>query len=437
MRYGENALNVIERVKGKIRAIAPSLPEGVRVVTTYDRSDLIERSIATLKRTLIEEMVIVSLVILVFLWHIPSSLIPILTIPVSVFLAFIPLYLLGLTSNIMSLAGIAISIGVLVDGAIVEVENAYKKLEIWVEQGRPGDFHEVRLSALKEVGPSVFFSLLVIAAAFLPVFTLVDQEGRLFKPLAYSKNFAMAIAAILAVTLDPAVRMMFARMDYAQFKPAFLAAIYNAVAVGRYWPERLHPISRRLFALYRPAVDWVLEHPKRTVAMAVLAMGLTLPAFLKLGSEFMPPLNEGSILYMPTALPGMSVTEAQRVLQIQDRILKGFPEVETVFGKAGRAETSTDPAPLSMVETTVVLKPRNEWREREGWGPFRRKITHEELISEMDAALKLPGIPNIWTMPIRNRIDMLSTGMRTPVGVKIFGADLEVIERLGQDVENV
>jgi Cu(I)/Ag(I) efflux system membrane protein CusA/SilA len=436
MRSGENALQVIDRVREKLAELAPSLPRGVRVVTTYDRSSLIRSAIATLKKTLLEEMVIVSLVILVFLWHIPSALIPILTIPISVLLAFIPMLLMGVTSNIMSLAGIAISIGVLVDGAVVEVENAYKKLELWVEGGRKGDFHAVRLGALKEVGPAVFFSLLVVAVAFLPVFTLVDQEGRLFKPLALSKNLSMAIAALLAVTLDPAVRMMFTRMDHVPFKPEWLSRIFGAVTVGTYYPERRHPVSRRLFAVYGPAVDWVLEHPARTVKLAVAAVALTLPAFLGLGSEFMPPLNEGVVLYMPTSLPGMSVTEARRVLQIQDRILKSFPEVESVYGKAGRADTSTDPAPLSMMETTVVLKPAKEWRTVKAFGFWSRRIRQEELISEMDSKLKLAGIPNIWTQPIRNRIDMLSTGMRTPVGVKIFGPDLSVIEKLGEQVEN-
>ncbi|MBI2069847.1 MAG: efflux RND transporter permease subunit [Elusimicrobia bacterium] len=437
MRYGENALTVIERVKAKLNEIAPSLPQGVRLVTTYDRSELIRRAINTLKETLITETLMVSLVILFFLRHIPSALVPIVTIPISILLAFIPMLYMGITSNIMSLAGIAISIGVLVDGAIVEVENAYKKLEHWVTGGRKGDFHEVRLEALKEVGPSVFFSLLVIAVAFLPVFTLVDQEGRLFKPLAYSKTLAMALAALLAVTLDPAVRMIFTRMDYKHFKPRWLSNIFNAVTVGRYYEEEKHPVSKRLFAIYDPAVRWVLTYPKKTVGLALAAMLATIPVFFQLGSEFMPPLNEGSILYMPTAIPGMSITEAQRVLQIQDRILKNFPEVETVFGKAGRADTSTDPAPLSMVETTIVLKPKSQWRSKKIWGLIPRKITYEELINEMDAALKIPGIPNIWTMPIRNRIDMLSTGMRTPVGVKIFGPDLTVIQKLGEETENI
>ena len=258
----------------------------------------------------------------------------------------------------MSLAGIAISIGVLVDGAIVEVENAYKKLELWQEAGRPGDFHEVRLEALLEVGPSVFFSLLVIAVAFLPIFTLVDQEGRLFKPLAWTKNLAMVMAALLALTLDPALRMLFARMDWLHFRPRWLSWAVNQVTVGRYYPEEKHPISRILFAVYEPACRFVLRWPKATIAAALLVVATTVPVYLELGQEFMPPLNEGTLLYMPTTLPGISVTEAPRLLQTQDRILKSFPEVESVFGKAGRAETSTDPAPFSMMETIVALKPR-------------------------------------------------------------------------------
>ncbi len=450
MRHGENALSVINRVKEKIEELGPTLPEGVEIVPTYDRSELIHRSIDTLVHSLKEEMLIVSFVILLFLWHVPSAIIPIVTIPVSVLLAFIPLYFLGLSSNIMSLAGIAISIGVLVDGAIVEVENAYKRLEQWIEGGRQGDFHLIRLQALKEVGPSVFFSLLVIAVAFLPVFTLVDQEGRLFKPLAYSKNFAMALAAILAVTLDPAMRMMFTRMDPVKFKPRWLAKVFNTVTVGTYYPEEKHPVSRLLFKVYEPVCRWVLEHRKTTIALAIALVLSTIPVYLKLGSEFMPPLNEGAFLYMPTALPGMSVTEAQRILQTQDQILRTFPEVERVFGKAGRTNSPTDPAPFSMVETTVVLKPESEWRKVDRWysglpRPLRAAfsritpdhITFAELQNEMDEKLRFPGIPNIWTMPIKNRIDMLSTGIRTPIGIKILGSDLKVIQKIGEDLENI
>lgn len=449
MRYGENALKVIDRVKKKIKNLRSMLPEGIEIVTTYDRSELIHGAIHTLKATLIDEIVIVSLVILLFLWHVPSAIVPIVTIPVSIVIAFIPFYLLGLSANIMSLSGIAISIGVLVDGAIVEVENAYKKLELWEHGGRKGDFHEVRLQALKEVGPSVFFSLLIIAVSFLPVFTLVDQEGRLFKPLAVSKTLTMAIAAVLAVTLDPALRMLFTRMDPLPGK-GFLIRVANVISVGKYYPEESHPVSRRLFRFYEPICRFVLKNRAKTILAAVLAMLLTVPAYLGLGSEFMPPLNEGAILYMPTTLPGLSVSEAGRILKKQDGILKSFPEVQSVFGKIGRADTSTDPAPFSMVETTVVLKPENEWRIKKRWYSFLPEFTHrffrpvwsnrisyEDLISEMNAKMRLPGWTNAWTMPIKNRIDMLSTGIKTPVGLKIFGTDLKKIEEVGLHLEMI
>lgn len=428
MRQGENALNVIQRVKLKIEDIQSGLPKGVKLVPVYDRSSLIEKAIATLKHELTVEMIIVSLVILIFLWHIPSATVPIITIPISVFLAFIPMYFFGLTTNIMSLAGIAISIGVLVDGAIVEVENAYKKLEIWNETGRKGDFHKIRLEALKEVGPSVFFSLLVIAVSFLPIFTLVDQEGRLFNPLAVSKTLAMTLAAIMAITVDPALRMLFTRMDPFTFKPTWAAWISNQCLVGTYYPEEKHPVSKVLFRLYEPVIHFVLKHTKATIAVSVLLVLTSIPAYLHLGSEFMPPLNEGAFLYMPTAFPGMSVTEAQRVLQAQDKIIKSFPEVETVFGKAGRADTPTDPAPFSMMETTIVLKDPATWP---------KKKSFSELQNELNDHLKFAGIPNIWTMPIKNRIDMLSTGIRTPVGIKIMGADLRTIQNISEKVEAV
>ncbi len=452
MRSGENALNVIKRIETKLEELKPSLPKGVEVVTTYDRSDLIEHAIGTVKEKLIEEIVVVSIIILVFLWHIPSAVIPIVTIPVSVALAFIPMYAMGLNANLMSLAGIAISIGVLVDGAIVEVENAYNKIHHWVKDGKKGDFHHVRLEALLEVGPGVFFSLLVIAVAFMPVFTLVDQEGRLFRPLAYSKNLAMAIAAFLAITLDPAMRMMFARIDEFRFRPRWLAWAANAALVGKYHSEEGHPISKLLHRLYERPCRFVLRHPRATIAAAVALVLTTIPVYLKLGSEFMPPLREGTILYMPSAVePGMSVSEAQKALQIQDKILRTFPEVERVFGKAGRANTSTDPAPFTMMETTIILKPDSEWREQPRWysswapgwlkgllRPFwRDRISQEDLENEMNAKLQLPGISNAWTMPIKGRLDMLSTGIRTPVGIKVSGADLATIERVAKETEAV
>jgi Cu(I)/Ag(I) efflux system membrane protein CusA/SilA len=451
MRHGENALGVIERVRAKLEDMKGSLPEGVEIVTTYDRSELIRQSIDNLRHELLLEMLIVSLVILFFLWHFPSALVPIITIPVSVLLAFIPMYAMGISSNIMSLAGIAISIGVLVDGAIVEVENAYTKLERWQAEGRQGDFHRIRLEALQEVGPSVFFSLAVIAVSFLPVFTLVDQEGRLFTPLAWTKTLAIALAALLAVTLDPAVRMLFTRMDPFRVRPRPLAWAMNTLLVGRYYPEERHPVSRVLFWLYETPCRWVLRHPVATILLAVAVVASTVPVYLKLGKEFMPPLNEGTILYMPTTLPGISVTEAQRLMEMEDRILKSFPEVVSVFGKAGRADTSTDPAPFSMMETTVVLRPPSEWRAKERWysswapewlKPLLRtawsdRLSYEELIDEMDRALQIPGNTNAWTMPIKGRIDMLTTGVRTPVGIKIFGSDLAEIQRVGEKLEQV
>jgi len=451
MRQRENALNVISAVKERLGELKKSLPEGVEIVTVYDRSDLIKTSIGTVTNKLIEEMIIVSLVILVFLWHFPSAIVPIITIPVSVALAFIPLLLIGQNANLMSLAGIAISIGVLVDGAIVEVENAYKKIEIWNSSGRPGAFHEVRLAALQEVGPAVFYSLLVVAVSFIPIFTLVDQEGRLFKPLAYSKNLAMAIAALLAITLDPAIRMMFARPDPFSFRPAWLSRATSSIVVGKYHPEEKHPVSRLMHRVYERPCRFMLRHAKTSIAISIALVALTIPVFFKLGSEFMPPLNEGSILYMPSTLPGLNQTEAMRILQVQDRLIGQVPEVSLVFGKAGRADTATDPAPLSMMETLIELKPESEWREHprwySGWAPewlkamlrpfWRDRITFDDIIRELDATVRLPAIPNAWTMPIKARIDMLSTGIRTPVGLKVNGPDLAVIDKIAIEAEGI
>ena len=409
MRQGENALDVINRVKTKLNDVKTSLPSGVEVVTTYDRSELIERAITTVKDKLVEEIVVVSIVILLFLWHFPSAIVPIVTIPVSAALAFIPMKLMGLNANLMSLAGIAISIGVLVDGSIVEVENAYNKIHHWIAGGKKGDFHQVRLEALMEVGPGVFFSLLVIAVAFMPVFTLVDQEGRLFRPLAFSKNLAMAIAALLAITLDPAMRMLFARIEPFKFRPRPLASLATRLLVGTYHSEESHPISRLLHRLYERPCRFVVRHAKATILAALLIVASAVPVYLRLGSEFMPPLREGTILYMPSAVePGMSVAEAQKALQLQDKILMKFPEVLRVFGKAGRANTSTDPAPFTMMETTVLLKPESEWRETPRWysngapewlKPAVRafwpdRISQATLEEEMNRALQLPGISN-------------------------------------------
>jgi copper/silver efflux system protein len=451
MRHGENAMNVIRRVKERLAAIGPTLPEGVEIVTTYDRSTLIEQSIRTLKHELVLEMIIVSLVILIFLWHIPSAVIPIVTIPAAVVLSFIPMNLFGISSNIMSLGGIAVAIGALVDAAVVVVENAHKKLEVWESTGRKGDYKEILVGAIQEVGRPSFFSLLVIAIAFLPVFALEAQEGRLFRPLAFTKNFAMVIAAFLAITLDPAIRLLFTRLKRYEFRPRWLARIANAVLVGRMYPEEKHPISRVLFRLYERPAKFVLRHPVPVILLAIIVVLLTIPAYQRLGSEFMPPLNEGSILYMPTTLPGISVTQATTLLQRQDRLLRTFPEVERVFGKAGRAETSTDPAPFSMMETIVVLKPQSKWRTRDRWYSSRtpgfvkpvlrplwpETISWDELVNEMNTALTLPGQTNAWTMPIKNRIDMLTTGVRTPVGIKVFGSDLAEIERIGRRLEQV
>ena len=449
MRHGENAMDVIGRVKERLKAIEPTLPEGVKIVTTYDRSELIERSIKTLKHELVLEMLIVSLIILIFLWHIPSAVIPIVTIPAAVVLSFIPMKLFGISSNIMSLGGIAVAIGALVDAAVVVVENAHKKLEVWQATGRQGDYKEILIRAIQEVGRPSFFSLLVIAVAFIPIFALEAQEGRLFRPLAFTKNFAMAIAAVLAITLDPAIRLLFTRLKNYDFRPRFLCRVTNSVLVGKMHPEEKHPISRVLFKLYGAPAKFVLRHPRFVIGAALLVVLATIPAYKRLGSEFMPPLNEGSILYMPTTLPGISVTAAQDLLQRQDRILRQFPEVERVFGKAGRAETSTDPAPFSMMETVVALKPESQWRTRDRWyskwlpgfvKPIVRPLSPEtiswdELVNEMNAALQLPGQTNAWTMPIKNRIDMLTTGIRTPVGIKVFGSDLAQIERIGKQLE--
>ena len=451
MRHGENAMNTIRAVKERLAQIAPSLPKGVQIVTTYDRSQLIDASIHTLKHELLIEMLIVSLVILLFLWHIPSALIPIVTLPAAVILAFIPMRLFGINANIMSLGGIAVAIGALVDAAVVVVENAHKKLEAWESGGRRGDYKEVLIGAIQEVGRPSFYSLLVIAISFMPIFALEAQEGKLFKPLAFTKNFSMAIAALLAITLDPALRLMFTMLKRYDFKPRWLAAATNAVFVGRMVPEERHPISRVLFRIYGPPAHWVLRHTRIVIAAALLIVVATIPIYFRLGREFMPPLNEGVILYMPTTLPGISVTEASALLQRQDALLREVPEVERVFGKAGRADTSTDPAPLSMMETTVILKPESQWRQKPRWYsrwmpsfllPLVRPLwpdhmSWDELANDLDRRLQLPGQTNAWTMPIRNRIDMLTTGIRTPLGVKVYGADLKQIENIGKQLEQI
>jgi Cu(I)/Ag(I) efflux system membrane protein CusA/SilA len=407
MRYGENALTVIDAVKERIKEIQPSLPEGVQIVPTYDRSQLIEESVHTLKHTLIEEMVVVSVVIFVFLLHARSAIIPILTLPIGVLLAFIPMDAQHLTANIMSLGGIAVAIGAMVDASIIIIENIHKQLGEWDAAGQPGPRRDVIIAAMQEVGPTIFFSLLVITVSFLPVFTLEATEGRLFKPLAFTKTYSLGFASILAVTLTPALAVLFIR--------------------GKVHDEHKNPLNRWLTAAYAPVVRFVVEHRWKVITLAVLAIVLTVPAFFRLGNEFMPPLNEGVVLYMPTAPPGMSENEASVILQAMDRQLKTFPEVVSVFGKEGRAETPTDPAPLGMAEVTVVLKPRAEWR---------KGLTWDALIKEMDEKLHFPGMPNVWWMPIQTRTEMLATGVRSPLGIEVFGDDLEQIEKAAIDIEH-
>lgn len=449
MRQGQNALDVIDRVKAKIREIEPGLPAGVKLVPIYDRSGLILRAIDNLKSTLVEIIITVALVILLFLRHIPSAIIPMITIPIAVLLAFIPFRLLGLTANIMSLGGIAIAIGAMVDAAIVVVEQTHKKLEEWEQQGRKEDYRTVVVNAVKQVAGPSFFAMLVMAVSFLPVLTLEAQEGRLFKPLAYTKTLSMLIAAVLVITLDPALRLFLTRLRRYDFQPRWLCRVANSVVVGTIHAEEKHPFSRVLIRFYQPVAEWTLRWKKIVLAAVLVLMIGTIPAFLRLGSEFMPPLDEGSILYMPSTMPGISIAEAQRLLQETDRIIRQFPEVDRVLGKAGRAETSTDPAPLSMMETVITLHPRTKWRSvntwYSSWAPewakvvFRRftpdRLSTEKLISLMNEALALPGLANGWTMPIKGRIDMLTTGIRTPVGLKISGSDLTVIEKIGTQIE--
>jgi len=451
MRQGENALDVIERVKAKLKEIAPGLPPGVKVVPIYDRSELIQRAIGNLKSTLIEIAVTVALVILLFLWHIPSAIIPIITIPFAVLISFIPFRLMGLTANIMSLGGIAIAVGALVDAAIVVVEQTHKKLEEWNRSDKSEDYQSVIIRAVKEVGGPSFFALLVIAVSFLPVLMLEAQEGRLFKPLAYTKTLAMVVAALLAITLDPALRLLFTRLHPFAFRPRWLCRTANTALVGTIHPEEKHPVSRVLMRLYEPVAAWALTWKWTVIGGACALVVITIPVYQRLGSEFMPPLDEGALFYMPSTMPGIAIGEAQKLLQVTDRIIKQFPEVDRVLGKAGRAETSTDPAPLSMLETVILLKPKTEWRKVDtwysAWAPewaksvFRRvtpdHIATEELVSRLNAALQIPGVSNAWTMPIKARIDMLTTGIRTPVGLKISGADLKAIEEIGAQIESL
>lgn len=408
MRFGENALTVIERIKAKLQELEPSMPAGVNVLPVYDRSGLIQESIGTATQSLTEELLVVSVLIVGFLLHVRSALLPILTLPLAVLLAFIPMYLMGIGMNIMSIGGIIVAIGDMVDAAIIMVDNAHKRLEEWGKEGQKADRTQVLIDSAKEVGPAIFASLLVIAIAFMPVFTLEEQEGRLFKPLAFTKNLAIAMSAILAITLIPALLSVFMR--------------------GRIIPERRHPVSLGLQKLYAPLLHVALRNRALIIILAILLTITVFPAFQRMGSEFMPPLYEGTILYMPNSLPGISVTQASMLLQQMDQKLKAFPEVAQVFGKAGRADTSTDPAPFSMMETVVTLKPQEQWRPG---------VTYESLVEEMDGALQFPGVTNTWTMPIKGRLDMLTTGVRTPVGIKIFGPDLQEIEKIGKHLETI
>ena len=429
MRQGQNALDVIDRVKARLKQIEPGMPEGVRVVPVYDRSELIRRAIGNLRTTLIEVVITVALVILLFLAHLPSAIIPIITIPVSVLISFLPFRALGITANILSLGGIAIAIGALVDAAIVVVEQTHKKLEEWERTGGGDQYRDVILAAVKDVGGPSFFALLVIAVSFLPVLTLEAQEGRLFRPLAYTKTLAMVVAAVLTITLDPALRLMFSRFGRFRFHPRWLARAATVAFAGRVRQEDTHAVSRTLMRVYEPALGWSLRCRWLVLGAASALLAVTVPVFLRLGSEFMPPLDEGTLLYMPSTMPGISIAEAQRLLLATNRIIRSFPEVDRVFGKAGRAQTATDPAPLSMLETVIMLKPKSEWRHG-----IR---SQEQLVEEMDRALRLPGLSNAWTMPVRGRIDMLTTGIRTPVGLKISGANWSAIEDIGAKIESV
>ncbi len=449
MRAGENALDVITRVKARLAEIGPSLPSGVKMVPVYDRSALIRQTVKSAQRTVLEIVVTVVVLILIFLWHAPSAIVPLVTMPVAVLLTFIPLRLLGVSVNVMSLAGIALAAGELIDASIIVVEQSHKRLEQWDRNGRRGRQRAVVLGAVKEVSGSIVFALLVIAVSVLPVFALEAQEGQMFRPLAYAKAAAMLVAAVLAVTLDPALRLWLARSRRFEFRPIVVCRLANALFFGRIRREDEHPITGPLTRLYEPIVRWTLRHKAVVFAVAAVLILATVPVFFSLGSEFLPSMDEGTILYMPTIAPGISIGQAGKLLLVTDAVLKQFPEVDHVLGKAGRAETPTDPAPLSMLETLITLKPRAEWRHvnvwYSAWAPrwtlplFRHltpdTISSEELVHEMDIAIRAPGLSNAWTMPVKGRIDMLTTGIRTPVGLKISGANPRQLEEVGQRVQ--
>ena len=451
-REGSNALDVIDRVKVRLKEIEPSLPRGVKIVPVYDRSELILRAVSNARLTLVEVMLTVVIVIVIFLWHFPSAAIPVVTIPVTILLTFIPLHFAGVSINIMSLAGIAIACGELVDAAIVVVEQTHKKLEICERSGKPFSPSEVILAAVKEVAGPTFFALLVIAVAFLPVLALEGQEGKLFRPLAYTKNFAMLVAAGLAVTLTPALRLLLVRnRPILSNAGTRLQRLLDSLLGGKIRSQEDHPITGPLMRIYAPVVRWTLRRKTQVIAAAIALVLLAIPMYWTRGSEFMPQVDEGSLLYMPTTMPGISIAESQKLLQLTDQILMNFPEVDHVLGKAGRADTPTDPAPLSMLETVIVLKPQSEWSDAHTWYsswaprwllPVLRHITpdhisQQQLVAEMNQALKIPGLSNSWTMPIRGRIDMLNSGIRTPVGLKIQGADLNKMQEIGRQAEKL
>ncbi|NVJ59405.1 MAG: efflux RND transporter permease subunit [Gammaproteobacteria bacterium] len=406
MRFGENAQQTINGVKQKLSQLKSGLPEGVELITVYDRSRLIENAVDNLWEKLIEEFLMVAIICVIFLFHVRSSLVAIISLPIGILAAFIVMHWQGLNANIMSLGGIAIAIGAMIDGAIVMIENFHKHLE--KQNGKPFDRWELVVKSASEVGPALFFSLLIITVSFMPVFTLEAQEGRMFSPLAFTKTYAMAAAAAFAVTLVPVLMGYFIR--------------------GKIKPENENPVNKTLLTFYRPLLTFTLKWPKTILGSALLLLGITFYPYQQLGSEFMPPLDEGDLMYMPTTYPGLSIGKAREILQQTDKMIRTIPEVENVFGKIGRAESATDPAPLTMIETYIQLKPKSEWREG---------LTTDDLIAELDQTVKLPGLTNAWVMPIKTRIDMLATGIKTPVGIKVAGADLDVIQKIGQELETV
>jgi Cu(I)/Ag(I) efflux system membrane protein CusA/SilA len=449
MRDGENALQVIDRIKRRIAEISPTLPTGVKIIPVYDRSTLIHNTIGTVKEAILEIGLTVAFIVLLFLWHFPSAVIPLITMPVAVLLTFIVCQFLGISANVMSLAGVALAFSELVDASIVVAEQTHKKLEGWQKNGRLGEIRGIVLSAVKEVSIPTFFSLLVIAVSFLPIVLLPGEDGKMFRPLAYTKTVALLIAAVLAVTLDPALRLLLTRSRPFNFRPNWMCGIANRLLIGRVRFEEQHPISRVLISAYEPVVRWTLRWRWQVVIASLAIVGFTVPVFFRLGSESMPPFDEGTILYMPSTLPGISITQATQLLHTTDRVLSTFPEVDQVLGKVGRAATATDPAPLSMLETVITLKPKEAWPRVHTWysdwasGWAKQVLRHftpdtistSDLIEQMNAALRIPGVTNAWTMPVRGRTDMLTSGIRTPLGLKISGSDNKRIQEIGARAE--